>query len=77
MVANAPPRQELADATPVQFAFKPVEESLVAELLSNVNTRKTTGCDGISAKALKLAASALAPSLCDMFNEYYICFVAK
>ena len=55
--------------TPVQFTFKPVEERTVAELLSNVNKRKSNGCDGISARALKLAGTTLAPSLCGLFNQ--------
>ena len=41
----------------------------MAELLSNVNKRKATGCDGISARALKLAGTTLAPSLCGLFNQ--------
>ena len=41
----------------------------MAELLSSVNVRKATGCDGISARALKLAGTTLAPSLCDLFNQ--------
>ena len=70
MSANIPPRQARKDsAVPVQFTFKPVEEKTVAELLSSVNVRKATGCDGISARALKLAGTTLAPSLCGLFNQ--------
>ena len=70
MSANTPPRQTQKDSVvPVQFTFKPVEEKTVAELLSNVNKGKATGCDGISARALKLAETTLFPSLCGLFNQ--------
>ena len=45
------------------------DDETVAELLSNINKRKATGCDGISARALKLAGTTLAPSLCGLFNQ--------
>ena len=71
MSANTHPHQTQKDsAVPVQFTFKPVEEKTVAELLSNVNKRKATG---ISARALKLAGTTLAPLLCGL-SEYYICY---
>ena len=41
----------------------------MVELLSNVNMRKAMGCDGISARALKLAGTTLAPSLCGVLNQ--------
>ena len=70
MSTNTPPCQTRKDsAVPVQFTFKLVEEKTVAKLLSNVNKRKATGCDGISARALKLAGTTLAPSLCSLFNQ--------
>ena len=70
VAGNPPPRQAWKDsAIPVQFTFKPVEERIVAELLSNINMRKATGCDEVSATALKLAVTTLAPSLCGLFNQ--------
>ena len=70
MAANTSPRLARKDsAVPVQFTFKLVEERTVVELLSNVNMRKAMGCDGISARALKLAGTTLAPSLCGLFNQ--------
>ena len=46
-----------------QFKFTPVDESTVMNLLRNLDVRKATGCDMIQARALKLAAAAIARPL--------------
>ena len=51
-----------------KFEFTPVDESTVLDLLGNLDARKTSGCDNLQARALKLAAEAIARPLCNLFN---------
>ncbi len=52
--------------------FKTVCPDLVGNRLSDVNARKTTGCDGVPRKLIKLAAGVLCNPFCYLLNE---CFV--
>ena len=53
-------------------------EEEVYHLLKTLNTSKSAGPDGISVRMLKETASAIAPSLTDLFNNsiYHRCFPA-
>lgn len=52
-----------------KFEFMPADESTVLGLLSNLDVCKTTGCDNIQARALKLTAEAIARPLCNLINR--------
>lgn len=51
------------------YQFYPFTIDEVFSALSQLDTRKATGTDEISAKTLKLASSAVAPSICAIFNH--------
>ena len=51
-----------------EFTFQPVSIVKVYNLINNLWTSKATGIDKISAKVLRAAASAIAPSLTEIFN---------
>ena len=50
------------------FHFKKVDKGTVLSYLGNLNIKKATGTDNISAKLLKMTASAIAESLTNLFN---------
>ena len=50
------------------FHFKPMLQDDVAAALTNLNTHKSTGADGISAHLLRMVALAIAPSVTKLFN---------
>ena len=50
------------------FNFSEIHLKEVTQQLSNLKILKSTGVDNIPAKALKLAASIIAPSLTWIFN---------
>ncbi len=50
------------------FSFQPVNGPMVYNLINNLSISKATGIDKISVKVLLAAASAIAPSLTDIFN---------
>ena len=50
------------------FVFSRIDEDMVRQILCNLNVRKATGADGISARLLKMTAPAIAKSLTHLFN---------
>ena len=61
-------RQFFAQKSNDNFSFRPVSVTLVYNLLVKLSTSKATGMDNIAAKALKMAAPAVALSLTEIFN---------
>ena len=61
-------RQFVAQQSNANFSFRPVSVTLVYNLLVKLSTSKATGMDNIAAKVLQMAASAVAPSLTEIFN---------
>ena len=51
------------------FSFQPLTSNSVCMALEKLNVRKATGYDSISPKSLRLAASGIADSLTNLFNE--------
>ncbi|PFX17087.1 putative RNA-directed DNA polymerase from transposon BS [Stylophora pistillata] len=51
------------------FDLPRITQKRVVELLSSIPTHKATGDDGISAKILRIAAPAIAPSLTKLLNH--------
>ena len=58
--------QEFINKQDAEFYFQPVSITKVYNLINNLST--STGIDKISAKVLRAAASAIAPSLTEIFN---------
>ena len=59
-------KEKLKDSPP--FTIPPISCEFVLTELRKLNTSKSTGCDNINAKFLKLAASIIAPILTKLFN---------
>ena len=53
---------------PVNARFTEIDEETVLRHLTNINVRKATGADGISAKLLRMTAPGIAKKLTKMFN---------
>ena len=51
-----------------RFEFNEIDMETVLRHLTNLNERKATGADGISAKLLRMAAPGIATSLTKLFN---------
>ena len=51
------------------FQFEAVTEEEVGRVLANLDERKSTGSDGISARLLKMTAPAIDQSLTSLFNS--------
>ena len=51
------------------FKFTAISEAEVLRILSHLDTSKSTGPDGISARLLKLAAPSISGSLVTLFNH--------
>lgn len=51
------------------FCFRPVSHQEVKDTLDKMESRKSTGHDGLKPRILKLAAEELAPSLTMIFNS--------
>ena len=51
-----------------RIEFTEIDEETVLQHLTNLNVRKATGADGISAKLLRMAAPGIATSLTKLFN---------
>lgn len=54
----------------VGFSFKPVTIHYVYKLLNTINVNKSSGCDGISPRLLKLSTKGRAEPLTKLFNYY-------
>ena len=54
---------------PTGFTIPHVTESYVLKALNNLNVKKATGIDGISAHYLKVAAPAIHKHICKIINE--------
>ena len=52
----------------VNARFTEIDEETVLRHLTNINVRKATGADGISAKLLRMTAPGIAKKLTKMFN---------
>ena len=50
------------------FSFKPVEEKYVHKIISNLNAKKATGADNISAKLLKSCAASISRPISNLVN---------
>ena len=50
------------------FDFEEVNEGIIIDLLSNLDTGKSTGIDGISASHLKSATNEIAPYMTKLIN---------
>ena len=55
--------------TNTTFKFRNISVKTVIEVLKSLASGKATGLDKISAKLLKISASAIADSLCRIFNK--------
>ena len=53
---------------PTVFHFKRIDKDTVLSYLGKLSIKKATGTDNISAKLLKMTASAIAESLTNLFN---------
>ena len=51
-----------------RFEFTEIDKQTMLRHLTNINERKATGADGISAKLLRMAAPGIATSLTKLFN---------
>ena len=51
------------------FKFTAISEAEVLKILSHLDTSKSTGPDGISARLLKLAVPSISGSLATLFNH--------
>ena len=67
--------QDFINKQDPEFTFQPVSIVKVYNLINNLSTSKATGIDKISAKVLRAAASAIAPSLTEMFNMSIVLIV--
>ena len=54
-----------------QFTFKPTTETYVNKVISNLNIKKSTGVDKISAKLLKACVSSLSSTISNLINTTY------
>ena len=52
----------------IDFRFKLVNNTYVADLLKNLNVKKSCGLDGIAPKLLKNSVIAIADPLTELFN---------
>ena len=55
--------------TQSQFSIPPITIDFILNQLKHLNTGKSTGTDGISARFLKLSASVIAPVLAKIYNK--------
>ena len=51
------------------FVIPPITEAQMLDLINKIPSSKAIGCDGLSAKVLKLAASVLVHPLCRLMNH--------
>ena len=65
--ARAPPPAPLAQASGT-FNIPQISKDKVVNLLLSIPVYKTTGNNGVSAKLLRIAAPAIADSLCKLIN---------
>ena len=54
-----------------QFSFRPVNSSQVSKIISNLNIKKATGVDNISAKILKSCGPAISHTVSCLINETF------
>ena len=52
-----------------QFKFRTLGIADVSEVLGSINPSKSTGCDNIPPRILRIAYEALAPSLTNLYNK--------
>ena len=54
-----------------QISFKPTTETYVHKVISNLNIKKSTGVDKISAKILKACVSSVSGTISNVINTTY------
>ena len=52
-----------------QFEFRTLSTVEISEALGSLNPSKSTGCDNIPPRILKIASKTLAPSLTNLYNK--------
>ena len=60
--------QDFLNKQDPEFSFRPVSITMVYNLINILSTSKASGVNKISAKVLRAAASAITPSLAEIFN---------
>ena len=64
--------ENVPQSVPIQtFSFKPIEEKYVHKIISNLNVKKATGADNISAKILKSCALSISSTISDLVNKTF------
>ena len=54
-----------------KFSFRPVTDSEITKILSNIDSKKSTGVDNIPAKIVKSCSSPLSGVLASLFNSTF------
>ncbi len=54
-----------------KFSFKHLNPSEVGTILGKLNTKKATGCDGLTAKLITIAAPAISAPLSGIINHVF------
>ena len=65
-----PVKENLPENLP-QFSFRPVNSVEVTKIISNLNIKKATGVDNISAKTLKSCAPSISHTVSCLINETF------
>ena len=72
---NHPSIQKILENTPKdsneKFSFKPTTETYVHKVISNLDPKKATGVDNISAKILKSCVSSVSGTISNLINATY------
>ena len=74
--SNHPSIEKILENNPLgnpedQFSFKPTTETYVHKVISNLNIKKSTGVDKISAKILKSCVSTVSGTISNLKNTTY------
>ena len=70
-LSDHPSIQKIKENTPVEteiFSFTPVSSDTVEKVISNLNVKKATGVDNISAKIIKACAPAVSIAISNLIN---------
>ena len=74
--SNHPSIEKIMENNPLEnpddpFSFKPTTETYVHKVISNLNIKKSTGVDKISAKILKSCVSTVSGTISNLINTTY------
>ena len=74
--SNHPSIEKILENNPLenpedQFSFEPTTETYVHKVISNLNIKKSTGVDNISAKILKSCVSTVSGTISNLINTTY------